>query len=235
MIGFISKAIQAITAKKVIIWLLAISSATVIYTAYENRVELFGSVYDAPVPGQGSLANVPVFSLSEGSKSTVKDFVLDNPDVISFMVFSADLRLNSRTLVHFYTEPLKSSDPEEVIMDNIRVLSALRQATRLPLFIKKPEINKQIVKLLNGDFGCTTYSGSPFAIAAPTLNKGAVAICSASLPPYYGFFAGFVTIVLKIDPTVEIQTQLKSQLNVIASEIYFKDVAPFNKKRFIGY
>lgn len=217
VIGFVSKLVTAISFKKVLIWTLAGSLLVVGYTAYEHRADIF----DASSLGHSSAAiGNPVgsiFVVSDATKKDVATFVKAEKSVVGFSVVSADIRLNARNTLYFYADPTSPTPPTIAPLDSI---------PRLPLFTKSEENNRQMIKLINGEFACSPYSTSLIAAVAPNVNKDVIAICRASLPPYYGHFAGFVSVLLNTDPDVDEQVRLKQAIEAMATQIYFRDVIP---------
>jgi hypothetical protein len=187
------------------------------YTIFENRDELFSSA-DSSKKLIGNPVGV-AFTVSTNTKETLKALVNSNKNIEAIAVTSADLRLNIRRNVFFVSEKtvlVQGTDTETI--------------PRLPLFSSSKENNRQVVKMINGEFFCTPYLETTLAKSQPGLLKETTTACRASLPPYYGFFSGFVTVFLKNDPTLEQQHVLRSEIEAIATEIYFKDVVPTSKR-----
>ncbi len=218
LIGFLTKLIKTITLRSVLLWSLAAIAIVVFYTAFENRDEIFST-------GQSSgRAGNPVgleFTIGNQTKKQIAEFVESDKTIVGFAILSADVRLNSRKSIFFYADSkdLKSASPSQALPIN-----------RLPLFTNSIENNRQIIKLINGEFVCSPYGTSQLARSAPEINPGVITICRASLPPYYGYFSGFITVFLNTDPSVDQQVLLKNQLESLATEIYFRDVVPTSKK-----
>lgn len=211
MFSLFSKLVKVITLKKVLLWSLAMFLGLIALVSFEHRAELFqqtlGTVRAGNVVGT-------VFSISAETKAQVKEYVKADKQIIGFEIVSADIRLNSRNTIYSYregdTEPEKKAD--------------LSVFGRLPLFTNNGENNRQIVRSINGEFYC--LPAASLVPAEVVAMKPALAICRASLPPYYGQFSGYVTAFLLTDPTLDDQIRLKAQLEQIANEVYFRDVVP---------
>lgn len=219
LIGFLTKLIKTITLRSVLLWSLAAMATVVFYTAFEHRDEIFHTSGH-----QSGRAGNPVgleFTIGQTTKDAIKIFVESDSDVVGVGVLSADIRLNSRKSIFFYADSvdLKSASPPQVLA-----------VARLPLFTNNLDNNRQVVKLINGEFVCAPYLSSQLAKAAPDLNPGVITICRAGLPPYYGHFSGFITVFLNSDPSVDEQVLLKNRLEALATEIYFRDVVPTSRK-----
>ena len=217
--SFVSKLVTAITFKKVLIWALAGTIGVIGYTAYENRSDLFL----ATKLGKGPIAaGNPVgstFIVGNDTKSKISEFVKNEKSIVGLTVVSVDIRMNTRNQLFFYADKAEKNPPS---------LEPLTSFIRLPMFTKNDDNNRQMVKLINGEFTCAPYtSGTSLVLAAsPKANPDVVTICRASLPPYYGHFSGFVSVLLNTDPDVEEQVRLKHVIEALAIEIYFRDVIP---------
>ena len=217
--SFVSKLVTAITFKKVLIWTLAGTIGVVSYTAYENRSDLFL----ATKIGKGSIsAGNPVgsiFVVGNVTKKNISEFVKNERNVVGFTVVSVDIRTNTRNQLFFYADQSEQNPPS---------LKPLALMPRLPLFTKNDDNNRQMIKLINGEFTCAPYTtGTSLVLAAsPNANPDVSSICRASLPPYYGHFSGFVSVLLNNEPGVEEQVRLKHVIEALAIEIYFRDVIP---------
>lgn len=221
--SFASKLVTAITFKKVLLWTLTGVLSVVGYTAYEHRSDLF----EATKIGSSSIVSGnpvgAIFTVGETTKKNIATFVKDEKSVVGFTVVSVDIRLNVRNQLFFFADPTAPNPP---------TIAPLALLARLPFFTKNEDSNRQMIKLINGEFTCAPYTTSTSLLLAisPTSNRDVVTICRASLPPYYGHFAGFVSVLLNTDPDVEEQVRLKQAIETMATEIYFRDVIPTTKR-----
>lgn len=216
ILSFISKLVRTISITRVSIWTLAAILGVGSLTVYEHREQIFNSSHFSMAAKNSGNMTTQVFSISEETKGIIKKYVDDEQEIIGLAVLSADERLNLRNVMYFYND---GSDP--LFTPNVSPFP-----TQLPLFTTNEENNREIVKLINGEFVCSPFSSSILAKTSPNVSGHISATCRASLPPYYGHFIGFVTIFLKDDPDLERQSQLKSRLEHLATQIYFKDVLP---------
>lgn len=220
MFGFLSKLVKTITFKHVVLWTLAGILLILGYTAYEHREELFkdatslGGSEPLPVNIVGA-----TFKVSEATKAKVKDFIASNGDYVAIGISSADIRLNQRVTIYFNS--VEANNGSNVVSRNL---------DRLPLFTNDDENNRQMIKMINGEFHCVPYAATQLSKARPDINQSVTSICRASLPPYYGHFSGFITLYTKHDPSIDQLVRLKSSLESLATEIYFKDVIPTTRK-----
>lgn len=221
--SLVSKLVTAITFRKVLLWTLAGVLSVVGYTAYGHRSELFAAT---KIGSDSAISGNPVgsvFTVGDVTKNNISTFVKDEKSVVGFTVVSVDIRMNLRNQVYFYADQSSPNPP---------TLAPLAMMARLPLFTKNDDNNRQMIKLINGEFTCAPYtSGTSLVLSiAPGANRDVVTICRASLPPYYGHFSGFVSVLLNTDPDVEEQVRLKQAIESLATEIYFRDVIPTTKR-----
>lgn len=198
---------STITFRLAILWPLAVLLCVVIFTLFENRATL--EAY-----AEGKTTEKPkVFSLDQTSKTALDEVLTLNDPINSIMVVSADLRINTRYIVYFNSK--MKVDKE--------ILSTI---PFMPLFTTAEANNIQLIKFLNGDFNCAPYSTTTLSKLNLNLHKGVSTICGVSLPPYYGFFVGYLVVYLAHEPTLEEQQTLKNSLSNIGQHIFFEDISP---------
>ena len=217
--SFVSKLVTAITFKKVLIWTLAGIIGVASYTAYEHKSDLFLAT---KIGKSSAIAGNPVgsiFIVGDVTKKHIAEFVKNEKSIVGFTVVSVDIRMNARNQLFFYADQSEQNPPS---------LKPLALMARLPLFTKNDDNNRQMIKLINGEFTCAPYTtGTSLVLAAsPGANRDVISICRASMPPYYGHFSGFVSVLLNTDPDVDEQVRLKQAIEAMAIEIYFRDVIP---------
>ena len=223
VIGFVTKLVRTITLKRVIIWTLAMLLGVAGYTAFERREELF----QASIVGKHSGNEVGMtFKIGETTKSEIEDLVNSDESIIGVAVLSADLRLNTRTAVFIAKDPLFDVPTVNTQLSKLPL--------KLPLFTKDEENNRLMLKLINGEFYCAPYNTAAMSRSVARVTNDPIVVCRASLPPYYGHFAGFVAVFLNVDPDVEQQLRRKQQIELIATKIFFRDVVPSKHKERIN-
>lgn len=216
MYSLISKLIKTITFTKLLIWTTAATVGVVALTIFENRTEILSSSAIGSTTKDISLAGIS-FRVGKDSQARIKKFIDYEPEIVAMSVSSIDIRLNIRRVLHYYADDTLGVSKDEVKRD-------LEIIQNLPLFTTDDANNRQIIKLINGQFSCVGYSSTTVAKVTPALHPGVVTACRISLPPYYGYFSGFITAYLQYDPSLDEQLRLKTEMNAIATEIYFRDV-----------
>lgn len=213
VIEFLSKLIRNISLKKVIVWCFAVFMSITLYTAYENRNRITALVSNkSPVTNSIGMT----FSITTDTELIVQQMVRADETIVGISIMSADLRLNEANAIFAY------SDDQElnIINENARRL----YSTRVPLFTNVDENNDDVIRLINGQFSCSRFSTTLLSKVYPELNARIKTICRSSIPSYYGYFSGYVTVYLNHYVTEEKMDQLRVATDKLATDIYFRDV-----------
>ncbi len=219
--GFISKLVRTITLNRVVIWSLTALLCISLYTVYENRNRLLGWV---ATPDTTSSVGI-VFTIGAETQQRLEELTLRNDNIIGVAVMSADLRLNEARFMFF------SGDSPSLAEISERAKQT--DSNRLPLFTSVDENNAEVIKLINGQFTCTSFQSTLESKIYPQLLKSVKSVCRSSIPSYYGYFSGYLQIYLSEDPNAEKQLQMKLITEKLANDIYFKDVLPTQRSEKI--
>lgn len=213
-----AKILSVISLKKVAVWTFAAIVILFGFTVFQNRTKIYAAITSAPVVETPS--TVIPFSVSQTSQDRIKQLI-DADDLVStVIVLNADLRNNRRIPIYWY-----SDDP--VIQKTIDTQYANKFG--IPLFTAEEKNNENMVGVINGEFACGEFASGNSTLY-PGLGSRMPTLCRASLPPYYGQFSGFLTVSLARAPTPDELVALKSTILALATEIYFRDIVPANKK-----
>lgn len=216
--GFITKLVKTITFRRLLTYTLAAFISIVLYTLYENRSAIFVSLTTKTVTNPVGLT----FTVSKDTEKALKDLVDATPEIIGMAVFSADLRLNESRPLFYYSDnnTLKASQLEIMQTGDLR----------LPLFSSLEENNAEVIKLINGQFSCMPFSATMLSKINPELNGVIHTVCRVSIPSYYGYFSGYVSVYFSENISTARQEQYKSTLEGLTTTVYFRDVIPTQKK-----
>lgn len=220
--GFILKLIRIITFSKVMLWALTALLCILFFTIYENKNKLAGWLV---TPDISNVVGVS-FSVGVETQNRLSELVAKNDNIVGATVMSADLRLNEARSMFFVGD-----DPA---LAEIEQHSKHNDSNRLPLFTSVDESNAEIIKLINGQFACSTFKVSLESKIYPQLLKTVKSVCRSSIPSYYGYFSGYLQVYLNEEPNAEKQLQLKLIIEKIANDIYFKDVLPTQRSEKIS-
>jgi hypothetical protein len=213
VIQFISKIIRNISLRQVGIWCGAVFLSIVLYTTYENRNRITSLVYKKPKVTN----NVGMtFSITTDTELIAKQMVLADEAIVGISIMSADLRLNEANTLYAF------ADDEELssVNDNAR----LWYSTRVALFTNIDENNDDVIRLINGQFSCSKFSTTLLSKVHTNLNTRVKMVCRSSIPSYYGYFSGYVTLYLGQYVSQEKIDQLRVATDKLATDIYFRDV-----------
>lgn len=182
-------------------------------TFFEHRASLLAAFNAADAaPQEVNLV------LADDTKKKIEELVIRSPDINMVMIINADIRVNQRDMVYYFTD-----DPAiDFIVKNYMKIRSAKQ----PIFSADEKINAQMVAAINGEFGCYKYEDSGTNILLPKVGQYTAAICRISLPPYYGEFSGYLNVMLTHMPDAELQSEVRIEAVRIATEIYFKSIKP---------
>ena len=211
-IAFTTKLVRTITLSKIVIWALTAFLSITFLTVYENRSKLL-SHFTAP-----KMSNVVgvVFDVGQQSQEAISSIVTSDDRILGISVMSADIRLNEAQVIHFFADDVTVAQPGEAVRRG--------SSNRLPLFTGDQQNDSEVIRLINGGFSCRPFEQTLLSKIYPELKKTVKATCQASVPAYYGYFSGFITVFLSEVPAPERQLQLKLIIEKLANDVYFKDV-----------
>lgn len=212
--GFISKLVRTITFSKVAIWSLTALLCISLFTIYENRSKLLGTIAAPEITNMVGI----VFSVGPDTQVRLSDLVNKNSTIIGASVMSADLRLNEARFMFFISD--------DSALSEVADRSSQVDTNRLPLFTSTDENNIDVIRLINGQFTCSPFTATLEAKIYPHLGTAVKSVCRSSIPSYYGYFSGYLQIYLSEEPNSEQQLQFKLIVEKLANDIYFKDVLP---------
>ena len=213
-----AKIINVISLKNVAVWTFAALVILVGYTVFENRQSIVKYVVDGP---EAETPAATTFKIGPTSQGRIKQIVDTEDMVNSIVIMNADIRNNRRIPLFWYSD----DSSIQKLLDSYYS----GRGSGIPLFTAEEKNNENVVGVINGEFACSAYNLGNASIF-PGLAVRMPFICRASLPPYYGQFSGFVAVSLNRVPTPDELVDLKAQTLSIATEIYFRDVIPANKK-----
>lgn len=209
---FVSKLIRTISIRRVLVWVFTALMAIVLYTAYENRVQLSSALFTPDLNISGE-----TFEVSRSSKHKIDGLVAGDSTIIGVAVMSADIRLNEARLVYF--------KGDDTILNRTYEYAQGAGADRLPLFTSSDDNNTETIKLINGIFYCGPAADNLMGKFYPDILSTSKTICRGSIPSYYGYFSGFVMVYLSVEVSSDRAEQLKLIVERLSNDIYFNDVA----------
>ena len=207
-LAYATKIITWLNLRKVLLLALMAFAALALYTTYEQRARLFG-----PAP----LTRPPAFALSPDLQDNIKLLVSKNPIIASILVLSADLGLNQRVIIFRF-----SDDP---VLNEIYDKRRFEHGDTKPIFNQDAVNNSEMVSVINGEFTCNPTS--PTNVIMPGVERRVPVVCRISLPPYYGQFSGYLSVVLTRVPSLAEKLEIELETKRLANDIFFKSLVHY--------
>jgi hypothetical protein len=82
-----------------------------------------------------------------------------------------------------------------------------------------------MIAMLNNEFKCVPIAETSTFRFFPTLLEVFPYVCRIAVPPFFGEFAGFITVFTTRALKEEEFDSLKIEMNRLAIEIYLRDIA----------
>jgi hypothetical protein len=214
IMSFIVKLIKNVTPAKVILWSFTALLSISIFTAYENRNQIYARLTEVPTSNMSGLS----FIVGDQTKNLIKEYVTGNDDILGMGVLGADLRQNEARSLYFFSD--------DNALDNLNENFQQAGINRFPLFTNSEQSNIEVIKIINGEFSCTPFRDTSFSVIFPELNSTINFLCRGSIPAYYGYFSGYIIVFVKGPMNPDIVALLKLSTEKLATEVYFRDVLP---------
>ena len=160
--------------------------------------------------------------LSERTKKSVDNFTGKDENIMATLVVTALFQTNERKVVYFNSDDYMLKKKLEHFFENKTSPTPLFLDAILPNSLNN---NMRIVSIINGEFICTGIDALPVTLIQDEGLQGKIeTICSLSIPPYFGYFTGYLTFYLKRKPSEVEMHQLKSAARLLSSEIYDTEI-----------
>lgn len=199
-----------LTFKRILTVLLAGLLITLVTILFENRSDVFNSIYQFTT-GKQENATWEISSTSQDQLITL----VQNSSMVKMVAISdVDLQKNRRA-IRF--QQLKDINEMEI---RKKTSSILPQA----VFDYDPKNTQQMIGVLNNEFVCAPFQDTHYHRIVPELGKRMPILCSIAIPPFYGRFVGILTIGLYGVPTKQELDGLRIEASRLAVEIYLRDV-----------
>lgn len=214
IIAFIDEWWATITLERLALMTLLSVSLVAVFTAFEFRTTIFARFFkETAAPTEVS------WVISDESKAQLVRLTTHNP-IGAVTVVDVDLHKNRRTIKYMY-----GTDASTV--QYATDTQMLGRSSALFDFDQKNTI--QMVAMLNNEFKCYLTSDTTSAKVMPGREKIYPHLCRLAVPPYFGEFAGYITILLTRKPTNLELDSIKIEVNRVAIEMYLRDIASKKK------
>lgn len=221
LIEFLAKVLDKISLMRVglIIILTLITMSSVI--VYENRNSFF-SFPSFTQPKSPNLVGGS-FVIGRETKQRIQQIITHTDYILGISVRNADLRLNKNVGVYYYGKPGVLTTMYENLLSSSTDL--------FPLWSSNLDLNNQIIRLIGGDFYCLPFNATLLQSLRPDLAVEVKSVCRVSLPPYFGYFTGFIEIYTNKDLTLDEMQVLQVVFKDLSNKIYQNDVVKTFKKQ----
>lgn len=208
--AFLEEMIDTLTFRRVALLFVLTSIMIVMFTVFENRDILFAKFYRT-----ADTEEVVTWDVSNESKTAL--VALTNNQLIgASLVTQVNLKQNKRTIKFFYIR-------DQTLLNEVKPIAA--QLLPQAVFDYDPKNTMQMVAMLNNEFLCVPTKDTIFVRYFPMFEQKLPYMCRLAVPPFFGEFAGFVTIGLTREPKPIEVGGLKIEMNRIAIEMYVRDIA----------
>jgi len=218
--GLLTKIIKRLSFRRILVVSITLLVGITAFTAYENRNRLFAAA-ELSLPIRNNMVG-STFTVGAETRLEINERVKRDSSIVGMSVSTADLRMNESHVLFFSSDDLQLT----TIANNQIAINDFR----LPIFSQNDENNDEVIKLINGNFSCSNFNDTLQARLTPEMSSTVKMICRSSVPSYYGYFSGFVTVYLNEQYSIDRQAHLKITTDRLSVDIYFKDVLTTQKR-----
>ena len=212
IVAFLEDMIDTLTFKRVaLLSLLAIVGISLL-TLFENRAATFSALYKTT-----EAATAIQWELSDESKNELQSLIPGTQGLIGIVILTdVDLKKNRRKTkyIHIVDQNLSTA-----------ILPVTSKLLPQALFDYDAKNTAQMVAMLNNEFLCVPSEDTVNARFFPTLAKNLPVTCRIAVPPFFGEFAGYITVILTRKPKASEYDAMKIEINRIAIELYLRDIS----------
>lgn len=213
-LGFLEDLTDKLTLRRIATVFVGGLLATALLTLYENRSAAFAAAY-ALATGEPEVdAN---WELSDRTREQLTALTAQQPLVGFVSVVQVDLKRNRRWVRFRATH-------DEALAEALAD-AGTRASLPQPVFDMDPKNTQQMVAVLQNEFSCARWGDTVYARFAPGLGARVPVVCRLAVPPFYGRFAGYLTLGLTAPATKAELDTLRLEAARLAVEIYLRDVA----------
>lgn len=202
------EAAKKLTLSQIFKTTLVATLCVLMWLLWENRQPIYEGIRT-----NATVENMLSPILKERTRTAVQNLVNKPSLIVGIQLISVDFRTNTRNPVLFV-----SNIPEmQRLMDN-DVADSLAPTS----FFSENDVenNTRSIRIINGEFVCSPITQTHPIHAYTKLTNYATHKCSVSIPPYPGFFSGYITLFLRHQPSDSEALELKSAVRKLSIEIY---------------
>lgn len=202
------KVLTALTWKRILILFLLLAAFLSATLGWTFRDQLFKGSSTV----ENRLSVNPGLVVSVNIKNEIDSIVRRSPIILGIKIVSINFQRNIRTDSY--------ANFDHPVVSEVYTLSINNKVYETPLFTENKDTNKQVLRLISGEFLCIPFEQTTAYKLTPTLNSFVKYVCSSAIPPYHGDFSGFLTIYLGMEPTKDDKERLFLLSRDISLKIY---------------
>ena len=196
----------------ILVALLVVAGLTTMFIETRPRIEAGLNMMLGPAIRRTEIPH----PISETTKTNIRSVVDRSKSIVAAQLVNLDFVKNEKHPVFFY------ADISVLETDMNSYLSTALSYS--PIFINgDEENNSRLIQIINGDFVCVV---SPLRVVklVPIVAKTTKALCSISVPPYYGSIVGYANLWLDHFPDVSEYPDLRAIARTMSVDVYERDV-----------
>ena len=186
---------------------------TILYSGYLERQSIINSMLLSNIDTRTvSIAQVDAVTLARA-----KDVVKRSQLLVAIQVVAVSLPTNTRSSVMFVADTDRFQNAFETGLS--------QRLIPIPLLNNDITNNMRFQTILNGRFVCSPIEQTSMFDIVPAIHTYAIIVCSVSIPPYTGKFAGYLNVYLDAVPTEDQLTSIETIARMFSSEVYTKELS----------
>lgn len=135
----------------------------------------------------------PTMGVSLSIQNDIESIVKKSPIIVGIQIITINFQNNIQLESHSYFDDLTARKIHEEYLVN--------KVFDIPLFTDNKVTNRRFLRLIGGEFVCTSFKETAIYSSTPQLKSVVTDVCSMAIPPYHGDFSGIFNIYLSGHPT----------------------------------
>lgn len=201
-----------LTWPKMIISVVAAAMMLTIFTLYENRQRVFD--HSAT---RGYISDFELQKPTKEGAEIFKAYLKLHPEVTYISLMDANPITNKRSVVTRY---FNDKEIQNIIESQVRENPTMGDG---PLLTADPNLNKQVLAILAGEFYCDPAKAGVITRIFPEVAKRLTYSCRVPLPPAFNKATGWITLHLNEWPLTDIE-KFKIDALTLSLAYYNQDI-----------
>ena len=178
------------------------------WVLWENRQPIYDGLRTND--GVRTMITTPV---KDSVKSSISSLLSKQSIIMGVSLVAVNFSTNTRGIVYFDSTNPQFTSAMDSYQQNMLVDP--------PFFIVGNERNNnRNMALINGDFECYSVADLSTFTPSPNITMYTTYVCSISIPPYPGYFSGYMNVFLSRDPTPADLMEIRSAAKRLSVDVY---------------